>query len=222
MSLKFYGIPAPLLTRWIMQEIFPDGVRKWVDLGIGNGEYIRDIGFLPKEGLGVDVGEPKIVPPHFSIENKNIQDWLTEHREDKVPLLTMFDVIEHFEKGEAIALINKAESISDALIVATPSGFLRQDAETHPEDRDNPWNWHRSGFSPEDLESLGFVTMVLKNAHLKPAGNDRSFDKLIAFKTKLVSPRAISNLRRKAFMYNLKPLHFFRTVRDVLLRPRLL
>jgi SAM-dependent methyltransferase len=62
------------------------------------------------------------------------------------------DVIEHFEKPEALALIAAMESWARRKVVlATPNGFLPQ----RPYD-DNPFQEHKCGFSVAELRGLGY------------------------------------------------------------------
>jgi SAM-dependent methyltransferase len=62
------------------------------------------------------------------------------------------DVIEHFEKPQALALIAALESWAvRKVVLATPNGFLPQ----RPYD-DNPFQEHKCGFSVAELRGLGY------------------------------------------------------------------
>lgn len=67
-------------------------------------------------------------------------------------VVVCLDVIEHFEKPEALALIFKMEGWARRKVVlATPNGFLPSGQFD-----DNPLQVHRCGFEPEELRALGY------------------------------------------------------------------
>jgi hypothetical protein len=219
MIVNVYGVQSEKVVRWFLQSHPNIGV--WVDLGCGNGEYLEAINFKPRVGVGVDVARPKNLPPNFRFEKNEINRWLDINQGRFFDLISMFDVVEHFPKEEALKLIDRAKHLAENLIISTPSGFLRQDAKTHPEEKDNPWQWHKCGFEPEEFEELGFLVFVLKNYHYKPPGNDKTFDKLVCFWS--TNPSSYSSLARsvriKTLIYILWPLHFYRMIRNVFVRP---
>lgn len=62
------------------------------------------------------------------------------------------DVIEHFEKPQALALIARLERwASHKVVLATPNGFLPQPAYDG-----NPFQEHKCGFSAPELRALGY------------------------------------------------------------------
>ena len=42
MQLLLYGLPKPILSRWIIAETKPH-LESWGDIGSGNGEVLKDI-----------------------------------------------------------------------------------------------------------------------------------------------------------------------------------
>ncbi|MDQ4069366.1 MAG: class I SAM-dependent methyltransferase [Actinomycetota bacterium] len=70
----------------------------------------------------------------------------------RVDAIVALDVIEHFVKEEAIALLNEFERVARrAIVLLTPNGFLPQ-----PGTAENPFMEHRSGWSETDLTTLGY------------------------------------------------------------------
>jgi SAM-dependent methyltransferase len=66
--------------------------------------------------------------------------------------VTALDVIEHFEKPEALKLIFRMEAwASKKCVLATPNGFLEQGVYD-----DNPHQLHRCGFTVSELRALGY------------------------------------------------------------------
>lgn len=62
------------------------------------------------------------------------------------------DVIEHFEKPEALALVARLERwASHKIVLATPNGFLAQ-----PVYDGNPFQEHKCGFCSAELRRLGY------------------------------------------------------------------
>lgn len=215
MCFNIYGVPSQLVVRWLLN--YRKQIDTWVDLGCGNGEYLRLINFIPKEGIGIDAVPPEQLPPNFRFQKSEINEWLDERKNEKLDLVTMFDLVEHFPKAEALVLIEKAENLAKNLIIATPHGFMKQDGESDARLKNNPWQWHRCGFGPAEFEKMGFLVFVLKNYHYRPAGNDQSFDKLICFKSRDVVNfhRLAARIRLKNLLYNLHPLYFYRTLRQL-------
>lgn len=68
------------------------------------------------------------------------------------------DVIEHFNKKEALQLIKKMEEIAKKkVILLTPNGFLKQDPL-----EGNPYQIHHSGWTKEELEKLRYKVYGLR------------------------------------------------------------
>lgn len=68
------------------------------------------------------------------------------------------DVVEHLSKKESIALIGMMEKIArKKVIILTPNGFYHQDAYD-----DNPYQVHKSRWSKEDFEKLGYRVYGLR------------------------------------------------------------
>lgn len=74
------------------------------------------------------------------------------YRDATFDVVVALDVVEHFEKLDACAVIHEMERVSrDAVVLVTPSGFVRQ-----PPTETEPWQEHRCGFAADELTSLGF------------------------------------------------------------------
>jgi 2-polyprenyl-3-methyl-5-hydroxy-6-metoxy-1,4-benzoquinol methylase len=135
MKVTLYGIPSQKVVRWILKDI-PE-IATWADLGCGNGEFLNSIRFAPRKGIGVDMAEPKTLPENFTFEKSDIQEWLARQRKP-LDVISMFDVVEHFEKEEAFALVRQAEQAARHLIIATPSGFLSRMRRRTPRKKTTP------------------------------------------------------------------------------------
>jgi SAM-dependent methyltransferase len=73
-------------------------------------------------------------------------------RPRSVDAVVALDMIEHLDRPAALALVVDFERIARRRVVLlTPNGFVPQPAEP-----DNPYQEHRSGFTPADLRRLGY------------------------------------------------------------------
>jgi SAM-dependent methyltransferase len=75
-------------------------------------------------------------------------------RERSVDVVVALDVVEHFQKPEAVALLDAMERLAKRrVIVLTPNGFVPQEpgGTAH-----NPWMAHRCGWTVDDLRRRGY------------------------------------------------------------------
>lgn len=74
------------------------------------------------------------------------------YRSGAFDAVVALDVIEHFEKVDALRVVAEMERVARSVVVVmTPSGFVEQ-----PGTPDEPWQEHRCGFEPEELRELGY------------------------------------------------------------------
>ena len=132
-------------------------VSDWTDVGPGDGSRTAAI----TEGLELQrrsfvVWPGALAPdiPGWSVERSDLRSW--RGRGDCVSLL---DVLEHLERDEAMAVLERLEQSYRVLVIFTPWGFMRQDPTTDPHLAGDPSMWHRSGFVPDDFERRGYITL---------------------------------------------------------------
>jgi hypothetical protein len=144
--------------------------------------------------IGLDAHRPylehrrlrDVVPLHasaLSIEKLFVKD--------AVDLLTLIDVLEHFEREDAVRLLGQAETVArQRVVLFTPRGAFPQ------EDHDafglggEELQRHRSAWEPEDLTGLGYNVVVMDGYHgpwnesfLKTFGPEaKPIDALVAWK----------------------------------------
>lgn len=134
----------------------------FIDVGCGDGKYARSIlAVRPHMSAWIiDAHKPNL---DGILAHKKIHGILPEALRD-VPDLAVdaaicLDVIEHLKKEGAVELIRGLDRIVRQVIVLfTPLGFMAQ-----PPTPDNPYQEHRCGFEPEELEALGYETTVWKD-----------------------------------------------------------
>lgn len=147
-----------------------------LDVGTGMGQY----GFLARTNLehinlfevngsharrkdrsewkilidGIEVFEKYITPVHEYAYNNifvgnalEILPTLTQ----KYDLVLAIDILEHFDKEAGIEFIRCLKSVSSgSVLISTPKEFIPQEVEA------NPYENHRSLWSLEELNALGF------------------------------------------------------------------
>lgn len=131
---------------------------------IAPGETVADVGCSDGRGsevlgrlnsTGFDIYEPALREAVAS--GRCRRGVLTDVRDlplrsQAFDVVVALDVIEHFRKPEAIALLSELERVARRLvIVLTPNGFVPQ-----PPGEDEPWQEHRCGFAPGELEAIGY------------------------------------------------------------------
>ena len=82
-------------------------------------------------------------------------DIINYHSDFKYDYVLLLDVLEHLKTDDGIKLISYLKVISNNIILATPDGFIKNDAVDG-----NKLNIHLSGWSKKMLSNLGFSTSV--------------------------------------------------------------
>lgn len=157
----------------IFDRIFPAGLysnlrrelkdcRTVLDVGCGKNSLIR---FFSRKiyAEGVDIYEPYIKESERKkIHHRyHLQDLSNlDFAKNSFDCVMALDVVEHFEKAAALGLIGKLEAIAKKrVIIFTTNGFVPQ----HSLDG-NPWQVHRSGFSPAEMRQRGYRVIGI-NGH---------------------------------------------------------
>jgi SAM-dependent methyltransferase len=79
------------------------------------------------------------------------------YRDGSHDVVIALDVVEHFTKSDALAVMAELERVARRLVViATPRGFLPQ-----PGTAEEPWQEHRCGFEVAELEASGYRVEAL-------------------------------------------------------------
>lgn len=79
-------------------------------------------------------------------------------KNNQIDCVVLMDVIEHLDRKEAMGLLYETEKLVKQIIVFTPLGFMEQN------DTENPWNTHRSGWTPEDFGD-GWTIQIFPHFH---------------------------------------------------------
>lgn len=144
--------------RLLEKELVGGNLESVLDVGCGSSSPIRSFssripktvgadGFLPsiEKSRAQGIHGDYVQVPDFA----KIQDHFKPKSFDAVVAL---DVIEHFEKPQALEFIRKLEAIARKKVVLfTPHGFLAQGVYDG-----NDFQLHRCGFEVEELKALGY------------------------------------------------------------------
>jgi len=160
------GKASKFIYNNIHRKIFPDYP---MELGkvVGNVDTLLDVGcgddspvqFLSPDiyKVGVDIFEPSIKASkkknlHSDYVKLNVLEIGDYFEESSFDCAVATDLIEHLEKKDGYELIRQMEKVSRKRIVLfTPNGFLEQG-----EYNQNPWQIHHSGWTPGEMEEMGF------------------------------------------------------------------
>lgn len=134
-------------------------VKTVLDVGCGSNSPLRNVS-KQFRSVGVDIFQPSIE----ASKKQNIHD--EYHQLDILKLDTVFspgsfdcvlasDVIEHLDKEDGMKLLTMMEQIAKKrMIIFTPNGFTTQEAVDG-----NPWQEHKSGWTPQEMRKLGYAVM---------------------------------------------------------------
>lgn len=132
-------------------------VESVLDVGCGANSPLGRFGVRYAYTVGVELFAPAlersralgIHDDYFAIDALEVGERIQPRSFDAV---VAFDLIEHLRKEDGLALLAAMERIAcDRVVVFTPNGFLPQ----APADG-NPYQAHRSGWSPRDFRELGY------------------------------------------------------------------
>lgn len=128
-----------------------------LDVACGSDSPFRLLSGEVIYSVGVDAHQPSLdrsenLGIHTETKRIDVLE-LDEHFDPgSFDAVLLLDLIEHLEKRDALRLLRTAERIArKRVVVFTPNGFLPQE----PYD-DNEHQRHRSGWSVEEMEQLGY------------------------------------------------------------------
>ena len=135
-----------------------EGCKSILDIGCGPFPLVGKIGLNPDYCVGVEV-----VPERAEKAKNNLNHVITsnirdiEFSGDSFDGLVAIDLIEHFEKSEALSLIsNMKKWARKKVIIITPNtklaGFVDSDLPVNLKE----YQKHKCVFSAEELKDLGF------------------------------------------------------------------
>lgn len=147
----------PDFLRWELEKIIFPNCRTLLDIGCGENSIVGRFKKRSIRKIGLDIFPGAVEKSKTrNIHNEYICEDAVEignlFPEKSIDCVMALDLVEHLEKEEALALLNRMENIAKiAVIVQTPNGFFPQG-----EHSGNAYQWHKCGFSPEELKEMGY------------------------------------------------------------------
>jgi hypothetical protein len=148
---------------WRLQE----GCRSVLDVGTGLMHSLEESRCPVR--LGLDAHRPYLerrrVPEAIPINASalSLEDLFVP---GSVDLVTMIDVIEHFEKHDALDLLRQSETVARRRVVLfTPRGHFPQSGYDAFELGGEELQRHRSSWEPEELVARGYRVIVIEDLH---------------------------------------------------------
>jgi len=150
---KIYRFFFPWWTNYVKKELV--GCETVLDLGCGKGLKSPLQGMALTYAVGVEIFEPyleecrqkKIHSDYIRADIRGI-----EFKDSSFDAVLMLEVLEHLTREEGRLLLDKCSRwAKKKVIISTPNGYLWQDKYDN-----NPFQEHISGWSVEELRSLGF------------------------------------------------------------------
>jgi SAM-dependent methyltransferase len=124
-----------------------------LDVGCSDGRGSEALGRVGAHG--VDIYRPALAAARDGHRRSRVvQADVRElpYRDGAFDVVVSLDVIEHFEKPDALHVVREMERVcSGTCVIVTPRGFVPQSGTP-----DEPWQEHRCGFAVDELEELGY------------------------------------------------------------------
>ncbi len=155
---KIFPSPGEIVDSFLIHEL--KNADRILDLGCGPSSPLKRVKAELKPNvylLGVDDFAPYIEdnkknPDKIHTEYLKSNIFKVQFPDKSFDAAIFLDVIEHFDKKDFLDFLPKLEKIVKKIIVMTPNGFIDQ----HEYDN-NTYQIHRSGWTAEELQKLGFT-----------------------------------------------------------------
>ena len=152
------------------------GLPTVLDVGTGTMTSLAELSTRVRVGVDAHrpylenrVDDPTVVPIHLDAERLE-QIFLPR----SFALVTLIDVVEHFDLPSAHALLERCERIAARrVVVFTPSGEFPQSGYDFHELGGEEYQRHRSVWEPDDFRRLGYSVVILDRFH---GPGNQSFD----------------------------------------------
>lgn len=157
-KLLVFSRRIPLTYLGVVSRLFPKDCKTIVDLGCGNGEFMKFIvGNNSFDILGVEVfGNYIKFAKKLGIYKKIIVSDIVKYKfTENYDVFFLSHVIEHLKKEEGNKLLDSVEKRANRrIIVVTPNGEYQQD-----EYDNNPFQKHKSEWTPQDFKKRGYKVL---------------------------------------------------------------
>ena len=157
--------PDALLWSRLDQELarYCHEMKTGLDVGCGNGSQLPE----NVSWVGVDIDLASLVQArkkgrYSALVRGDIQN--LPFRAGSCDVVMALDVVEHLEKDRGLRLLHNMQKVAKlAVIVLTPNGYVKQEAESI---KANPWMEHKSAWKTSDMVRLGYLVKGWSGLHI--------------------------------------------------------
>lgn len=157
MASKEYPTFQVTGTDWLQKYVDPED--EVIDFGCGLMPITRQLEC--KKMIGIDGWLPIVEQLRTDLEDMgHIYIWhldlsgrlMEAANDNSIDVCLAIDLVEHFDKDDALRLIGHMERIArKRVVIFTPDGFMLQEREENSE-----FQRHRCGFMPYEFEIMGY------------------------------------------------------------------
>ena len=136
----------------VLSRVIEPGMRV-LDVGCSDGRGSEVLSRA--RAYGADIYRPALASAHDTgrrgpVTQADVRQ--LPFADDAFDVVVSLDVVEHFEKPDALRVLDEMERVSrSTVVVVTPCGFVPQ-----PGTDDEPWQEHKCGFEAAELSALGY------------------------------------------------------------------
>lgn len=158
----------PPIVFWPLFWRLTSGFATVLDIGCGTMNVLKRVKSPVRVGVDAHRAylehrppDPTLVPIH--LDARRLGEVFVPR---SFALITMTDVIEHFEREAALDVMQQAETIaSGRCVIVTPRGqFPQRDFDAYSLGGES-LQTHRSEWEPEDFRALGYMSVVFRGLH---------------------------------------------------------
>jgi hypothetical protein len=156
-DIRLFGVSFAQYFDALEQTVNDGTCQSLLDIGCGERSPIfRFAKSIPRR-TGVDSHLPSIEKSkaeglHTDYVQMNLAEIGNRFAPRSFDCVVALDVIEHFDKGDGLRLLDAMEQIAaKKVVIFTTNGFVAQAATA-----DNPHQLHRSGWTPAEMRARGY------------------------------------------------------------------
>lgn len=153
----------PFTYHWIVRRAIGDGVKSVLDLGCGEGSFMKDIcqaedwHITGVELFAGSVEKARKIGSYEKVIKADVTKLPENILNKKYDLVFSSQVLEHLDKTKGKQALKVWEELArKRIVVTTPVGFIEYDP-IEEKSENNPLKKHLSGWKPQELIKLGFI-----------------------------------------------------------------
>lgn len=165
--VSFYNLSLfknlPFSYHWLVRRAISEGIRTVLDLGCGGGDFMKNIS--RGEGweiTGVDLYQDAVERArrggvYQRVVRADVRRLPRLIGGRKYDLVFSSQTLEHLEKDEGEKALKSWEKLArKRIVISTPVGFIKYEPIGFKGIEENPFQKHRSGWTPEELKKKGY------------------------------------------------------------------